>query len=656
MKVSEHQAGIQKISTAGLLVTLGIVYGDIGTSPLYTIKAVVNGAKGEINELLIYGALSLVFWTLTLQTTIKYVIIMLNADNKGEGGILALFALLRRKSAWAAILTMLGGATLLADGVITPAITVTSAIEGLKLFNSHIPVIPIVLAIFCLLFFMQQFGTKFMGTFFGPVMVVWFLMIGTLGFAQIIHHPDILRALSPEFAVRFLAEYPGGFILLGAIFLCTTGAEALYSDLGHCGKENIRISWIFVKITLILNYFGQGAWLMLKYSPGSEISPFFSMMPDWFLLPGIIISTLAAIIASQALITGSYTLVSEAVSLNFWPKIKILNPTSVKGQVYLPMVTWLLWVMCSLVVIFFRKSSNMEAAYGLAITITMIISTFLLSLYLLQKRIHISLIILLLVTYLTIQGGFLVANLHKFQYGGWFTLMLAMAYFVIMFGWYFGRKIKNRHISFANLSEYIELFRDLRQDKTVPKIATNLVYIIKANKLDQVESKVLYSIFSKQPKRAETYWFLHVDRVDEPNRFEYDVNHIIPGILIRIDFHIGFKVDPKINLYFREVLEDLVNSGEIKLESSFESMRKHKFPGDFKFIFIERIMSRDYKLSEIENIILALHKVLRIIGLPAIRELKLDTTNTVVEQVPIIIDQNVDKRISRVFENDRWKH
>lgn len=638
---------IKKLSGAGVLVTLGIVFGDIGTSPLYTVKSIVLGGAENFNELLVFGSLSCVFWTLTLQTTVKYVIITLRADNNGEGGIFALFALIRRKSTWAAILTMIGGAALLADGVITPAITVTSSIEGLKLFNPGIPVIPIVLIIFAALFFMQQFGTNVMGVAFGPIMIFWFLMIGLLGFFQLIQHPDILRALNPLFAYRFLTEYPGGFILLGAVFLCTTGAEALYSDLGHCGKTNIRVSWIFVKTTLLLSYFGQGAWLMMHYIPGTDVNPFFAIMPRWFLLVGIVLSTLASIIASQALISGSFTLLSEAVSLNFWPKIRILNPTFIRGQVYLPFVNWSLWIMCSLVVLFFRESANMEAAYGLAITITMIMTTLLLTYYLYQSGINYRLAILMLLVFLTIEGSFLIANLHKFKYGGWFTLMLASVYFLIMFGWYFGRKIKNRHISFINLANYYELFKDLKNDKSVPRIATNLVYIIKANRQEQVESKVIYSIFNKRPKRADTYWLLHVDRVDEPNRFDYKVNHIIPGVLIRVDFHLGFKVDPKINLYFREVLEELVNAGEIKLESSYDSLKKHGFPGDFKYVLINRIMPRDYILSKTENFILTLQSLAGRLSIPDVKALQLDSSNTITEQVPIILKQPVEKRINR---------
>jgi KUP system potassium uptake protein len=647
MKSKAGHIDTSKLSVAGLIVALGIVYGDLGTSPLYTIRAIINTSQ-EFNELLVLGALSCVFWTLTFQTTIKYIIITMRADNKGEGGIFALFALLRKKTTWAALLTMIGAGALLADGVITPAITVTSSIEGLRLFNPDIPVIPIVLGIFAVLFFMQQFGTNVVGMAFGPIMALWFLMLGILGFSQLIQHPFILKALSPVYAIRFLTEFPGGFVLLGAVFLCTTGAEALYSDLGHCGRSNIRISWIFVKTTLLINYFGQGAWILLNYVPGSDINPFFAIMPDWFLFTGIIVSTAAAIIASQALISGSFTLISEAVSLNFWPQIRIINPTWVKGQVYIPLINWSLWVLCSLVVIFFRESSNMEAAYGLAITITMIMTTFLLSYYLYQKSVDQKLIILLMLVFLTIEGSFLIANLHKFKYGGWFTLMLGAVYVLIMYGWYFGRKIKNRRITFVSLNDYLELFRDLREDKSVPRTTTNLVYIIKANRLDQVESKVIYSIFKKPPKRANTYWFLHIDRVDEPDRFEYKVTHIIPGILIRIDFHIGFKVDPKINLYFTEVIDDLARSGEIKLESSYESMKKHGFPSDFRFVLIDRIMVRDFKLTNRESFVLAIRNLVRNLSIPEERALQLDPTRTVVEKVPIIIDQPLTRRIERM--------
>ena len=387
---------------------------------------------------------------------------------------------------------------------------------------------------------------------------------------------------------------------------------------------------------------------MMHNISSGEINPFYSIMPKWFLLPGILISTAAAIIASQALISGSYTLLSEAVSLNFWPKIRILHPTFIQGQVYLPFVNWFLWITCSLVVFFFKESANMEAAYGLAITITMIMTTLLLSYYSYQRGWNRRLVLLMLVGYLIIEGNFLIANLHKFRYEGWFTLLLASLYFIIMFGWYFGRKLKNRYVTFTDLYKYIDLFKDLSKDNSVPKTATNLVYIIRANRQDQVESKVIYSIFQKQPKRADTYWFLHVDWIDEPDRIDYQVNQIIPGVLIRVDFHIGFKVEPKINLYFKEVLEDMLAEGEIKLESTFDSLRKHSMPADFRYILIDRIMPRDYKLSGIENVTLALHSLSRLLCISDVKALQLDSANTIEEQVPITIDQPVKTRISRL--------
>lgn len=647
MQEPSRHIDISKLSLAGVVVTLGIVFGDLGTSPLYVMKAIIAGGR-EFNELLIYGSMSCIFWTLTLQTTIKYVFITLKADNKGEGGIYALFALLRRKPKWAAILTMIGASALLADGVITPAITVTSAVEGLKLNYPAIPVIAVVLIIFVVLFFMQRYGTNVVGSSFGPVMLVWFLMLAISGMGMLVHHPGVIAALNPVYAVRLLTQYPGGFILLGAVFLCTTGAEALYSDLGHCGLKNIRMSWAFVKVSLLLNYFGQCAWVLNEGRGAAEVNPFYGIIPVWFLIPGILIATAAAVIASQALITGSYTLISEAITMNFWPKQNVVNPTYLKGQVYVPFINWFLWIACSGVVIFFRESSNMEAAYGLSITLTMIMTTMLLSYYLYYRRVNKYLILLLLVTYSVIEWSFLVANLHKFRYGGWFTLLLASLFFIVMYGWYFGRKLKNRYVTFLKLEDFIEPIKDLAKDNSVPKTATNLVYVIKANHEDQVESKVVYSIFHKQPKRASTYWLLHVDRKDDPYSFEYKVTHIIPGVLIRVDFFLGFKIEPQINLYFREVIEDLRKSGEIQFESSYETLRKRSMAPDFLFILIDRVMSSDAKLPRSERFILSMHRISRLFCISDVRALNLDSSITIEEKVPIMVEGKEQPRIRRL--------
>lgn len=644
---SNRRSALNKVTVAGLIVTLGIVFGDLGTSPLYVFSEILTNVHDSSKELL-YGVLSCVFWTLTLQTTIKYVIITPHANNKGEGGVFALFALTKKKTAVAAVITMIGGSALLADGVITPAITVTSAVEGLKFLNENIPVIPIVLVIFTVLFFIQQFGTNFLGGTFGPVMLIWFSMLGILGISHLVHYPGVLSAINPSYAIEFLSNYPKGFILLGAVFLCTTGAEALYTDMGHVGIKNIRISWTFVKISLLLNYFGQAAWLMRHQPVEFGRNPFFAIMPGWFLIPGIIISTCAAIIASQALISGSNTLISEAVSLNFWPKIRVLHPTNIKGQVYIPLVNWYLFIACCFSVIYFRKSTNLAAAYGLSITLAMIMDTLLLSNYLVHKKVNYLFALLIFSVFITIEGTFLVANLHKFRYGGWYSLLLATIFMMVMYGWYFGRKIKNKYITFVNLYDYLELFRDLKKDNSVPKIATNLVYIMRANKIDQVESKIIYSIFNKQPKRADTYWFLHVNIVDQPDTFTYNVTHIIPGTLIKIDFNLGFKIEPRINLYFKEVLEDMVKSGETKLISSYDSLKKRNFHGDFLFVNLDRIMTRDYKLTPWETFVMSLHEFTRMISINDVRAFGLDSTNIIEEKIPISIERPVDRRIERV--------
>lgn len=643
---NQHSA-FNKVTFTSLLITIGIVFGDIGTSPLYVVKAIISGAE-HFDKLLVYGSISCVFWTLTLQTTFKYVFITLKADNRGEGGIFALFALTKKKSTWAAVLTMIGGAALLADGVITPSITVTSAIEGLRLLNPEIPVIPLVLCIISALFFIQQFGTRFIGKSFGPIMLIWFGTLATLGFSQITKFPEIIQAANPIYAYEFLASHPKGFILLGAVFLCTTGADTLYSDLGHCGLKNIRITWTFVKVALLLNYFGQGAWLMTHPNPAENLNPFFAIMPQWFLFPGILMATAASIIASQGLITGSYTLVSEAVSLNCWPQIKVLHPTTIKGQVYIPFINWLIWILVCFVVLFFQESAKMEAAYGLSITLTMMMTSMLLIHYLYQKNTNIVLLAFLAALFGIVESTFLVANLHKFRDGGWLSVVLGVAFLLIMFGWFFGRRIKNRHISFSNVNKYIHLFEDISKDKTIPQIATNLVYIIKANELHQIESKIMYSIFNKQPKRAETYWLLHVNIVDDPDTFSYEVTQFIPGTLIRVDFHLGFKIEPRINLFFREVLKDLVSSGEIKLVSSYDSLRKHHFPPDFVYVNLDRVMSRDYSLSPWESIIMGLHQFARIISINDVKALGLDTSNVIEEKVPIVVERPLSRKIRRI--------
>jgi KUP system potassium uptake protein len=628
-----------KVTFGGLLITLGIVFGDIGTSPLYVMKAILAGASEGVTENFILGALSCVIWTLTLQTTVKYIIITLKADNKGEGGIFALYAIIRKKGKGTYILAIIGAAALLADGVITPSITVVSAIEGLDFIEPGIPVVSIALIIITLLFLVQRTGTNFIGKSFGPIMFGWFLMLAVLGFSHLIDYPRIFKAFNPYYAIRLLTEYPGGFILLGAVFLCTTGAEALYSDLGHCGFANIRISWIYVKVCLILNYLGQGAWILSHPDMIAEgTNPFYAVMPVWFIIPGVIIATMAAVIASQALISGSYTIISEAIQLNFWPKVKVSHPTNIKGQMYIGSINWSLYIACVAVILFFKKSSNMEAAYGLSITLAMLMTTTLLIYYLRFIRRKTVYIVLFILIYFTIEGSFLIANLYKFTHGGWVTIMIAGIIFIIMYVWFMGRKIKKRFFQFVKLETSLPIITDLRNDETIPKYATNLVYLTRANYRNEIESKILYSIINKTPKRADCYWFLHIDILDVPNTMEYKVETLIPDILIKVNFRLGFKVQPRINLFFRQVIEEMVKNNEIDLLSRYSSLRKHNIASDFKFVLIDRIQNYDFDFSPFEQFIMNIYSVIRKIGIGEVRTYGLDTSSIIVEKVPLILD------------------
>jgi KUP system potassium uptake protein len=638
----------QKLTIAGLIITLGIVYGDIGTSPLYVFKAIVNGLD-VLKDEYIYGAISCIIWTLTIQTTVKYVLITLKADNKGEGGIFALFALIRRRYGRAYILAIIGGSALLADGIITPSITVTSAVEGLRINFPQLPVLPIVITILTALFLIQQFGTKLLGNSFGPIMFVWFSMLGILGVSQIAQHMEVLKAFNPYYAYVLLHDYPAGFLLLGAVFLATTGAEALYSDLGHCGVNNIRISWIFVKTTLILNYLGQGAWVIMhKAEINSSVNPFYTTMPDWFLGIGITVATAAAVIASQALISGSFTMISEAISLNFWPKFKLQYPTDVKGQIYIPKINWFLWIACLFVVWYFQESSRMEAAYGLSITITMIMTTLLLTFYLHHNKVSMSIIIWFGLVFLTVEVVFLIANLHKFSNGGWFSLALAGIFFIVMYCWYHGRKLKNKFLIFVPLKNYLNVIHALSHDKNIPKYATNLVYITKANTLEEIESKIIYSIINKRPKRADVYWFLHIDITDEPGTFEYKVHHYNHGSIVKVEFRLGFKIDPRIHVYFKQVLNDMTSTGEVDLLSRYDSLREIKVTGDFRYIIIDRISSYDVDFTAHQKFVLAMYEQIKRLAIPQSRAMGLDTSNCIIEKVPLLVDHHLETRIKRV--------
>ena len=631
-----------KVSLWGLLITLGIVFGDIGTSPLYVMKAVLHTGE-TIDQRTILGALSCIIWTLTLQTTIKYVCVALRADNNGEGGILALYALLRRlKSKWIYILAIIGASTLLADGIITPAITVTTAIEGLESISPHLPVIPITLAIITIIFFVQRFGTESIGKSFGVFMLLWFLLLGIVGIISITSYPLILKAFNPYYAALLLAKSPQWFLILGAVFLCTTGAEALYSDLGHCGRKNITISWVFVKTMLILNYLGQGAWVLSHVQTASTVNPFFSIMPQSMLFFAIIMATGAAIVASQALISGTFSILSEGMNLHFWPRMRIKHPTQVKGQLYIPVINLTMYIGVVLIILLFRDSSHMEAAYGLAITITMLMTTLLLGSYLHTKGVSRLIMILFIGAYCTIEGIFLAANLSKFLAGGWCTMLIGGILFLMMYVWIRAIKIRNHYISSKPLDDYYQIISDIKADMSIPKYASNLVYINHASKEGTVDDKLVYSIINKQPKRADHYWLINMDFVNTPDTLEYDCKVLIPNTLYNITMHIGFRIEPRVSLYLRQVVEDLVASKKVDLTSNYPSLRKNGISGDFRFIIIHRVYYPENSVNRQQNLLMNFYALISKIGIDEPKALGLDTSMVMVERVPLIIDHRMD--------------
>ncbi len=631
-----------KVSLWGLLITLGIVFGDIGTSPLYVMKAVLHTGE-TIDQRTILGALSCIIWTLTLQTTIKYVCVALRADNNGEGGILALYALLRRlKSKWIYILAIIGASTLLADGIITPAITVTTAIEGLESISPHLPVIPITLAIITIIFFVQRFGTESIGKSFGVFMLLWFLLLGIVGIISITSYPLILKAFNPYYAALLLAKSPQWFLILGAVFLCTTGAEALYSDLGHCGRKNITISWAFVKTMLILNYLGQGAWVLSHVQTASTVNPFFSIMPQSMLFFAIIMATGAAIVASQALISGTFSILSEAMNLHFWPRMRIKHPTQVKGQLYIPVINLAMYIGVVLIILLFRDSSHMEAAYGLAITIPMLMTPLLLGSYLHTKGVSRLIMILFIGAYCTIEGIFLAANLSKFLAGGWCTMLIGGILFLMMYVWIRAIKIRDHYISSKPLDDYYQIISDIKADMSIPKYASNLVYINHASKEGTVDDKLVYSIINKQPKRADHYWLINMDFVDTPDTLEYDCKVLIPNTLYNITMHIGFRIEPRVSLYLRQVVEDLVANKKVDLTSNYPSLRKNGISGDFRFIIIHRVYYPENSVNRQQNLLMNFYALISKIGIDEPKALGLDTSMVMVERVPLIIDHRMD--------------
>jgi KUP system potassium uptake protein len=646
---SNGHHNLDKLTLGGLLITLGIIYGDIGTSPLYVMKSVV-GEGNIIDRKVVLGGVSLVFWTLTIQTTIKYIMFVLRADNNGEGGIFSLYSLVRRRAKWLMIPAILGGSAMLAEGIITPPISVSSAIEGLELKYPGIPTVPITIAIISALFFIQRLGTAAVGRSFGPIMMVWFSMLGILGISQIVTLPSVFQAINPMFGIDLLFHSHSALVVMGAVFLCTTGAEALYADLGHCGRSNIRTSWIFVKACLLLNYFGQAAWLL--HHEGEELpgNPFYGIMPHWFLWPGIIIATMATIIASQAMITGSFTLVSEAIRLGFLPKMTVKFPTNLKGQIYIPAVNMFLWIGCIIVTLKFQTSSNMEAAYGLSVICTMLCSTILLANWFVLHRAKEWLVWFFLIFYLCWESMFFLANTLKFKDGGYVTVMIALALFGLMILWLRAKTIRQQYSDEVPIGDFIDQLILLSNDAEIPKYATNLVFLSSARHPRKVEEKILYSILQTQPKRADVYWFVHIETTDEPYTMEYKVNNIAPDDVYKVMFRLGFRVQQRMNVFMKKVVEDLLEREELSIQSRYHTLAGKYPTGDFRFVLIQEFLSNENELPWMEQIILDIYLTLKGWVSAPQNWFGLDSDSVDMEKAPLVLQPVKSVPLKRLDE------
>lgn len=645
-----HHSTKEKITAASLFITFGIIFGDIGTSPLYVMKAIIG--KREISEQIVYGGVSCIFWTLFFQTTIKYIWLTLQADNNGEGGIISLYSLINKKGKKLIIPTIIGAAMLLADGIITPPVSVTSAVEGLRFIKGmeDIPILPIVISILTLLFLVQRSGTSKVGKIFGPMMFIWFSFLLSVGIYMISKYPEILKSLNPYYAYDLLVNYPQGFWLLGAVFLCTTGAEALYSDLGHCGKNNIRISWIYVKLALVINYLGQAAWLMHgNFDFLNNQNPFFGMLPEFLLLPGIIIATCATIIASQALITGSFTLINEAINIGLWPRTMVVQPNEEKSQIYIPTINFMLWAGCVFVVLYFQSSEHMEAAYGLAITVTMLMTTYLLAYYLiLYKKLPRLITSLIIFIFAIIEFSFFTANVLKFQEGGYVALSISLIFIIIMYSTYYGKILNERNLEFVSLKEYKSILSELSEDKTVNKYSTLLFYFTKSNKKNKIEKNIINSILSRRPKRADMYWFVNIVRTNQPYTLNYELIEIEPKKIYKIIFHIGFRIQPKTELYIKKIIHELYLSGELELKYLQPNLKKYNIDPDMKFILLQKFPSIESSLTLQELFTLKCYALIKKIEYNIVKSFGLEKNDVIIEQVPLYLHSKNKIELHRI--------
>ena len=626
-----------RITATSLLVTIGIVFGDIGTSPLYVMSAILG--DNAITEALVYGALSCIFWTLTLLATFKYIILTLRADNHGEGGVLSLFSLIKRTAPkWTIYVAMIGCAALLADGIITPAISLTASVEGLRVLYDQVPVIPIVVIVLIGLFTFQQFGTEKIGKYYGPLMLIWFSMLAFWGIVWIIKDPAVLTALNPAYAVRILASHPGAWIIVGAVFLCVTGAEAMYSDLGHVGRSNIRVAWIFVKTTLLINYFGQGAWALstLEGQTLEGLNPFFALMPRWFVSIAVVIAVLASVVGSQSLISGAFSLISEAVKLDTWFRVQIRHPSKHRQQIFIPMINHILFIGALFTVLYFQTSANMQSIYGVAITITMLTTSVLLIFYL-RKKLHWNWLYVIAVIgmFMTFEVFFFVGNIQKLAHGAGFTLLLMAFFVLVMLIYYQAKHVLLRKKKFVDIHQFEEIITDVSNDEGIPKYATNIVYLTSAYSIHRMEKQILKSIYEKQPKRADAYWLLHFNETEVPFQQEYDFHEIVKDKIYRIDFNLGYKVKPNVREMFTNAVADLNSKGVINLVNHYDSLRKHNVLPDFLFIVMRNTFNLDSDSPITEIFLLNAYSILQKIEEPPEQHLGIDRNSLQVEYIAL---------------------
>ncbi|CBL49608.1 KUP/HAK/KT family potassium transporter [Lactobacillus crispatus] len=661
----------KRMSAAGLLIAIGIVYGDIGTSPLYVMKSIVegNGGIGNVNRDFIIGSISLVLWTVTLLTTLQTVIIALKATNHGEGGIFALYTLVRKRAKWLVLPALIGGAAILADGTLTPAVTVTTAIEGLKglNFGGNVPVstqnmvIAITVVILLVLFSIQKMGTSIIGKAFGPIMFLWFTFLGVMGVMNMVGDWSILQAINPIYAIRLLVSpyNKAGLFILGSIFLATTGAEALYSDVGHVGKSNIIGSWPFVFVCLSLNYFGQGVWILNNptYRPadGGVLNPFFEMIPANIRLFAIILATIAAVIASQALITGSFTLVAEASGLKFLPRMNINYPSNEKGQIYIPSINKGICVATIAIVLYFQTSAHMEAAYGLSITISMLMTTILLYEWLVMKKVNTVWNWIFLIFFGVLDIMFMISSLTKFTHGGYVSLFIAGAIGFVMYVWYYGNKVRDKREArnaYVRLDEYTDMLTNLSHDENYPTYATNLVYManVKYNKF--IKREILYSILDKRPKRAKAYWFVTVNVTNEPFTAEYAVNTYGTKNVINIQLYLGFKKQTSVNVYIRQIVHDLIADGTIEAQPQEYTTTPGRDVGDFAFVIVQDVISPQTQLVGYEKWLVEARVRLQNLSSNPASWFGLEYADTIIERIPLILGRPNPSYIKRIKPKD----